>query len=60
MAAGRLDAAAAQRLGDLDEAFQNQLWSEDAEAAARRARVGAELRAAERFMRLVSGEPDRP
>jgi chaperone required for assembly of F1-ATPase len=53
MARGRLDAAAAQRLADLEELFQNERWGEDAEAASRRARIAADLAAAERFMALV-------
>ncbi len=53
MARGALDAATAHDLADLDERFQNELWGQDAEAAARRARIAADLHAAERFMALA-------
>ena len=53
MAAGALDADTAHDLTTLDEVFQEQLWGRDAEAAARRARVLAELGVANRFMTLA-------
>lgn len=49
---GRLDAAEALRLATLDETFQERAWGEDAEAAARRARVAAEVRQAARLLAL--------
>jgi chaperone required for assembly of F1-ATPase len=53
LAAGELDAEAATTLGSLDELFQAELWGEDAEAAARRAAVGAEIMLAARFIALT-------
>ncbi|MDE3116532.1 MAG: ATPase [Pseudomonadota bacterium] len=50
---GRIDAAEAMRLATLDEAFQSERWGVDAEAQARLDDLGAELAAAERFLRLV-------
>jgi chaperone required for assembly of F1-ATPase len=53
MAAGALDADKAHDLATLDELFQEELWGRDAEAAARRAKVAAELHVAGRFMTLA-------
>jgi chaperone required for assembly of F1-ATPase len=53
MAAGRLDAATAHELGALDELFQAEAWGEDAEAAARRAAIAADVHLAARFLRLT-------
>ena len=53
MAAGRLDAAAAHALGALDELFQVEAWGEDAEAAARRAAIAADVHLAARFLQLT-------
>jgi chaperone required for assembly of F1-ATPase len=53
LAAGELDAETATALGALDELFQAELWGEDAEAAARRAAVGAEVALAARFIALT-------
>jgi chaperone required for assembly of F1-ATPase len=53
MAEGRLDARAAHALGALDELFQAEAWGEDAEAAARREAIGAEIAIAERFLQLT-------
>jgi chaperone required for assembly of F1-ATPase len=50
---GRLDAAQALRLATLDETFQEGLWGFDAEAAARRARVAAEVAQAARLLALA-------
>ncbi len=58
MAEGRLDAASAHELGALDELFQAEVWGEDAEAAARRAAVAADIALADRFLRLT--RPARP
>ena len=54
LAEGRLDAAEAARLAALDEAFQAELWGEDAEAAARRALIRAEVALAARLMALAA------
>jgi chaperone required for assembly of F1-ATPase len=54
LAEGRLDAAEASRLAALDETFQAELWGEDAEAAARRALIGAEVALAARLMALAT------
>ena len=53
MAAERLDAAAAHALGALDELFQVEAWGEDAEAAARRAAIAADVHLAARFLQLT-------
>ena len=39
----------------LDELFEIEQWGEDAEQARRHARLWADVAAAERFLRLVSG-----
>jgi chaperone required for assembly of F1-ATPase len=52
---GRLDAAEALRLATLDETFQEQFWGKDAEAAARRARVAADVEQAARLLALARG-----
>ena len=52
---GRLDAAEALRLATLDETYQEQLWGTDAEAAARRARIAAEVEQAARLLALARG-----
>lgn len=54
LAEGRLDAAEASRLAMLDETFQAELWGEDAEAAARRARIAEEVALAARLMALAA------
>jgi chaperone required for assembly of F1-ATPase len=56
LAAGSLDAATAHALGCLDELFQGEQWGEDAEAAARRASIAADVALAERFLRLTRPE----
>lgn len=56
LAEGRLDAATAHALGCLDELFQAEQWGEDAEAAARRANIAADIALAERFLRLTRPE----
>ncbi len=53
LAEGKLDAGAAHSLGALDELFQAEAWGEDAEAAARRASIAADVALAERFIRLT-------
>ncbi len=50
-----LDAGEGYELSVLDEKFQAELWGEDAEASARRARIRAEVEMAGRFMSLVGG-----
>jgi chaperone required for assembly of F1-ATPase len=49
----RVDAATAHALGTLDELFQAEQWGEDAEAAARRAAIAADIELADRFLRLT-------
>lgn len=50
---GRLDAAAAFAVAHLEELHQVALWGEDAEAAARRDAVAADIAAAARFAALA-------
>ena len=52
LAAGRLDAVAAFEAAHLDELHQMAEWGEDAEAAARLARIRADVAAAAEFLRL--------
>jgi chaperone required for assembly of F1-ATPase len=52
---GRLEAGEALRLATLDETFQEGLWGTDAEAAARRARVAADVEQAARLLVLARG-----
>jgi chaperone required for assembly of F1-ATPase len=52
--AGRLSADEAWALSQLDETFQIERWGEDAEAAARRAGLRADLVAAGRFLALAA------
>ncbi|HEY5299416.1 MAG TPA: ATP12 family protein, partial [Acetobacteraceae bacterium] len=54
LAEGRLEADRAYALGALDELFQAEAWGEDAEAAARRARIAADVALAERLLRLLA------
>ncbi|MBM3485788.1 MAG: ATPase [Alphaproteobacteria bacterium] len=49
----RLDAEAASALSLLDERFQAERWGDDAAAAARRARLRADIAAGARFMALA-------
>jgi chaperone required for assembly of F1-ATPase len=53
MAEGRLAAASAHELGALDELFQAEAWGEDAEAAARRAAIAADIAVAGQFLQLT-------
>lgn len=53
LAEGRLDAAEAFALAELEETLQNEQWGEDAEALARRRLRGEDLALAERFLRLI-------
>lgn len=53
LAQGRLGAAEAFRLSQLDELYQSERWGEDAEAAARRVALREELEGAARFLELV-------
>jgi chaperone required for assembly of F1-ATPase len=50
---GRLDADAAFAASQLDESFQIEAWGEDAEAAARREALTADIAAAARFLQLL-------
>ncbi len=53
---GQLDAATAHSLGALDELYQAQAWGEDAEAAARRSAIAADIAQAARFLQLTRPE----
>ena len=53
LAERQLDAESAHALGALDELFQVEAWGEDAEAAARRASIAADIALAERFLHLT-------
>jgi chaperone required for assembly of F1-ATPase len=53
LAEERLSAEEAFALSRLDETFQSEAWGRDAEAEARGARLGRELAAIERFLRLT-------
>ena len=50
---GRLDAEAAFAASQLEETFQIEAWGEDAEAAARRQTLAADIAAAARFLQLL-------
>jgi chaperone required for assembly of F1-ATPase len=52
--AGALGAREAHRLAIVEEVFQEEKWGTDAETAARRALIGAEVTQAERFIRLAA------
>jgi chaperone required for assembly of F1-ATPase len=51
---GRIDAEAAYEVSQLDETFQSEAWGEDAEAAARRQALAADIAAAARFLALLA------
>lgn len=51
---GRLDAEAAFAASQLDESFQIELWGEDAEAAARRTALAADIATAAGFIELLA------
>jgi chaperone required for assembly of F1-ATPase len=53
LAAGRINAAEAAALADLDESFQNEQWGEDAEAMEKRRLRADDLALAERFLKLL-------
>jgi chaperone required for assembly of F1-ATPase len=53
LAEGRLDAPTAHALGALDELFQTEQWGEDAEAAARRQAIAADIALAARYIALT-------
>jgi len=53
LAEGALDAAEAHALATLDETFQEEFWGTDAEALARRRRIGDEVAVAARFLDLL-------
>ncbi|HYM71454.1 MAG TPA: ATP12 family protein [Stellaceae bacterium] len=50
---GRIDAEAAFAASQLDETFQIEAWGEDAEAAARRRALAADIAATARFLELL-------
>jgi len=53
LAEGALDGAAAHGLATLDETFQEEFWGTDADAVARRRRIGDEVAVAARFLELL-------
>lgn len=53
LAEGALTAAQAHALATLDETFQEEFWGTDAEALARRRRIGEEVMVAARFLELL-------
>ena len=53
---GRLDAAAAFAVSQLDESFQIEAWGEDAEAAARRQALADDIAATARFVQLLDAK----
>jgi chaperone required for assembly of F1-ATPase len=53
LVSGHVDSQTAWQASQLDEAFQAERWGEDAEVAARRAALRAELEAASAFNRLL-------
>lgn len=55
LSAGRIDSVRSWELSQLDESFQIARWGEDAEAAARRAEIRADIEAAARFLTLLRG-----
>ena len=55
LASNAMDAETAFALGTLDELFQAGQWGEDAEAAARRASVAADIALAARYIDLTRG-----
>ena len=54
LAEGRLDAAAAFAVSQLDETFQIEAWGEDAEATKRRSLLAEDIEAAARFLELLA------
>ena len=56
---GAIDADTAWSAAHVDEDWQAEQWGKDALAAETRAARAAEYRAAIRFLKLVSGRPDR-
>jgi chaperone required for assembly of F1-ATPase len=53
---GRLDAAEAFAVSQLDESYQIEAWGEDAEQSRRRELLAAEIAAAARFLALLRSE----
>ncbi len=53
LADGVIAAEAAHRAAILDETFQAEFWGEDAEALARRRRIGEDIAVAARFLELL-------
>ncbi len=54
LAAGRLDAAEAWSVSQLDETFQIERWGRDPEAETRRERIRHDIAAAKRFLELLA------
>ncbi len=57
---GRLDAAGAFEISQIDESYSIENWGEDAEATARREKLRHELLAAGEFLALLRGEGTQP
>ncbi|HEY4254007.1 MAG TPA: ATP12 family protein [Roseomonas sp.] len=55
LAAGHIDAEAAVTLASLDEAYQEKIWGQDAEALARRQRMASDVGLAARLLALAGG-----
>jgi chaperone required for assembly of F1-ATPase len=55
LAEGRLDAAQAFALSQLDETFQIEAWGEDTEARHRREALAGDIEATARFLNLLAG-----
>ncbi len=53
LARGRLNPESAHALGALEELYQVEIWGEDAEAAARRRAIAADVALAARFIQLA-------
>jgi chaperone required for assembly of F1-ATPase len=53
LAAGRIGPEEAEAVATLDERYQEEFWGTDAEAAARRARVAADVALAARLIALA-------
>ena len=58
LAAGRIDADAAQRASHLDETYQSERWGEDREAADRRRRLHADIAAAATVLASIRRQED--
>lgn len=59
LAHDHVNAAEASALAELDEAYQNELWGEDAEAMAKRRLRADDMALAERFLKLLNAPVTR-